>query len=339
MDNLWLWQSHPIAILIGVMVLWAIAILAFPRPAAAGVKRYLDGNAADVKIPKTEIVHILGGGGPDVDPAFQWAIDRVRGGKYCDRTVDVVIIRDSGEDGYNEPIFDMAGVDSVETLLVTRPEDANHPDVVESVRNAEMIFFAGGDQCRYLRNYLDTDLYDAIKSALDRGAAIGGTSAGAMIQSRFVFTACGQSIDSESALDDPYRDIELDDRVFDWRYLENTIVDTHFADRDRMGRLMTFVARARQDGLAAKVLGIGIDEGTSLTIDETGLAEVMGQGSVYFVSGSHSPEVCEPGTPLTFSDFQLWKRRDGETFDLKNRPDEGDYSISVNDGRLSDDPY
>ncbi|MGC9528425.1 MAG: cyanophycinase [Limnospira sp.] len=211
MDNLWLRQSHPIAFLVTLL---AIAILAFPRPAVAGVKRYLDGNAADVKIPKTEIVHILGGGGPDVDPAFQWAIDRVRGCEDCDdRTVDVVIIRDSGEDGYNEPILEMAGVDSVETLLVTRPEDANHPDVVESVRNAEMIFFAGGDQCRYLRNYLDTDLYDAIKSALDRGAAIGGTSAGAMIQSRFVFTACGQSIDSESALDDPLASMTADSRT------------------------------------------------------------------------------------------------------------------------------
>jgi cyanophycinase-like exopeptidase len=84
---------------------------------------------------------------------------------------------------------------------------------------------------------------------------------------------------------------------------------------------------------------MGISESTSLVIDQNGLAEVMGEGPVYFVLGNHLPERCEPGRSLTFSDFKIWKVDSGQTFDLKNRPTTSYYLRTVDRGQIAGNPY
>jgi len=61
----------------------------------------------------------------------------------------------------------------------------------------------------------------------------------------------------------------------------------------------------------------------------------MGEGPVYFVLGDHQPETCNTNQPLTFSNFKIWKVDSGETFDLRNRPTQGFYQVSVSKGELS----
>src|SRR5688572_19661317 len=129
--------------------LLAIALAAFPAAAAARVTRYLTGNAADVNPALFGPVLNLGGGGTDVDEALEWMIDQARGCTACAATVDVVILRASGADGYNQYIYDMGGVDSVETLVITKRSDADTAAVEATILNAEVVFFAGGDQCNY----------------------------------------------------------------------------------------------------------------------------------------------------------------------------------------------
>ncbi len=93
-----------------------------------------------------------------------------------------------------------------------------------------------------------------------------------------------------------------------------------------------------RDGITDRALAIGIDKKTSLVIDRQGIAEVMTnarEGSAYFILGNHQPEVCEPQTPLSFSDFRIWRVRDGEIFNLKNIPTTGYYQASVDRGRMS----
>jgi cyanophycinase-like exopeptidase len=155
-----------------------------------------------------------------------------------------------------------------------------------------------------------------------------------MIQSDFVFNACGESVNSIQALSNPYEDISLTSNFFDWKYLENTVIDTHFKQRDRQGRLMTFLARLIRDGETKIALGIGIDEETSLIINQAGLGEVMGKGSVYFILAEHFPEQCEPQTPLTFKNYRVWQKRSGETFNLADQPQTADQLISVEQGKL-----
>ncbi|MBW4563717.1 MAG: Type 1 glutamine amidotransferase-like domain-containing protein [Mojavia pulchra JT2-VF2] len=287
-------------------------------------------------------VHSLGGGGPDVEEGIQWMINQVRGGTNCATKVDVMVIRAAGNHDYNRLISPMKGVKSVETLVISNRQDANNSAICEKVRNAGVIFFAGGDQCQYTHNWKNTKLEAAVKSVYARGGAIGGTSAGAMIQSEYVYDACASSeegIETRDALEDPYRDITFTYNFFTWKYLKGTIVDTHFDRRKRMGRIMAFIARQIQDGVSKSALGIAISEETSVVVDKYGMAKVIGRGSAYFVLGDHPPEVCKPRTPLTYYDYKIWRVPRGDTFDLRKIPTSGYYLRSVKRGRFSSDPY
>ncbi len=351
------------------VIIFCLLMAVFPNPAQAKVWHRLDGNAEDVNPQLVGPVYDLGGGGIDVDRAIQWMIDRVRDCEDCSTTVDLVIVRslrdkdqedwdldreepDIEEDylGYHElfPSEDsqssdqqpkLQGVDSIATFVFSNParQDANQNNIAEAIEQAEVVFFAGGDQCKYVRNFKGTTIESAIESVQARGGAIGGTSAGAMIQGEWVFNSCSDSVTSDDALEDPYEDILFTGNLFQWPELQRTIVDTHFFQRDRMGRAMTFVARLLRDGISDRALAISIDEGTSLVIDREGMAEVMSnrtKGSVYFILGDRQPEVCEPETSLSFDDYKIWRVRDGETFDLQNIPTTDYYQVSVDQGRM-----
>ncbi len=80
-----------------------------------------------------------------------------------------------------------------------------------------------------------------------------------------------------------------------------------------MGRLLAFVARARTDALAARPLGLGVDEATALLIDASGVGEVVGAGAVYMIApGTAAPTTCQPGQPLVWSDVPLSTLRAGD---------------------------
>jgi cyanophycinase-like exopeptidase len=318
----------------------AVALLCWGARAEARVTRYLTGNPADVSPPLSGPAHDLGGGGGDVDAAIQWLIDEVRGCRGCAVKLDVLVLRSSGSNGYNDYIYAMNGVDSVETLVITSPSDSNRTNVRLAVERAEVVFFAGGDQCDYVRNFEGTAVETAVESVYARGGGVGGTSAGLAIQGEYVYDACTGSVTSGQALANPYHgNISFTYGFFAWDDLQHTIGDTHLVARDRMGRTMAFLARQIQDGVTAEALAVAVDEATSVVVDADGLATVMGDGPAYFVLADHAPETCRPGTPLSYSDYKIWKRLPGETFDLANRPVTGYYLRSVIDGVLSANPY
>ncbi len=313
---------------------------ALALPAEAKVTRYLTGNAADVVVPMAGPAHDFGGGGTDVDAALQWIIDQVRGCTGCATKIDVVILRSSGSNGYNDSIYAMNGVDSVETLVITSAKDANDPAVETTVRNAEVVFFAGGDQCDYVKYFKGTRVETAVESVYARGGGVGGTSAGFAIQGDFSYDGCTGSALSSDALANPYdRTITFTYAFFHWANMAGTITDTHFVTRDRMGRTLAFLARQIQDGKAASALGVAVNEATSLEVDKNGRATVVGNGPAYFILADHAPEVCQPGVPLTYSNYKIWKVPAGGFFDLRNRPANGYYLRSVSSGVISADPY
>ncbi|HEX4954194.1 MAG TPA: Type 1 glutamine amidotransferase-like domain-containing protein [Thermoanaerobaculia bacterium] len=308
--------------------------------AAAKVTRYLTGNAGDVVVALAGPAYDLGGGGPDVDAAIQWLIDQVRGCTSCSTKVDVVILRATGSDGYNLPIFAMNGVDSVETLVITKRTDADTAAVETTIQNAEVVFFAGGDQCTYVTLFKGTKVETAVEHVHGKGGGIGGTSAGEVIHSPYVYDACGGSATSATALANPYdRAITFTYGFFAWPPLAGTLLDSHFVTRDRFGRLAAFLARQIQDGVATTVLGVGIDEETSVVVDRTGFARVMGTGQAYFALADHAPETCAARTPLTFRNLKIWKVGPGGTFDLANRPALGYTLRSVVNGAWDQSPY
>lgn len=317
-----------------------VILLLSPFATHAEVKRYLAGNPADVTPELHGPAHHIQGGGTDVDAAFQWMFDQVRGCADCDTKLDVVVLRAYGDGDYNDYLLAMKGVDSVETLVITNRADAELPEVADTIRKAEVVFFSGGDQCNYVSFFKGTPVETAVESVYKRGGGIGGTSAGDAIQGEYLYDACGGSTQSSEALANPYHEsISFTSDFFHWKYLEGTLTDQHLIERNRIGRTFAFLARQIQDGKTPRILGIAADRETSVLLDKNGLATIAGKGPAYFILADHKPEVCEPNKPLTYSDFKIWKVDAGGTYDLKNRPATGYYTRSVKEGIIDTDPY
>lgn len=262
-----------------------------PKPPASLV-HYVTGDDRDVESAPGGGL-ILMGGGTDVDAAFEWASARAASG-------DVVILRTTGADGYNDYLFsDIGGFDSVETMLVTTRMLADDEYVAWRVAHAELIFLAGGEQWTYLDNWKGTALETAIQEALARGAILGGTSAGLAVMGEMAFSAENGTVVSAEALADPYDAlVALDTGFLAIPALANVVTDSHFGARDRMGRLIAFVARAATDSLLADPAGLGVDEETALVIAADGEGEVLGAGNVYVVRLPAAPDHCVAGDPL-----------------------------------------
>ena len=290
-----------VATLFSAVLACAFVSTAAAKPATGatvkGYDYYLVGSAANVTVadPIRPSV-VLMGGGPDVDAAFAFMIGKAGGG-------DFVVIRASGADGYNPYIFAMGNVDSVETLVIKTREAAFDPFVLERVAKADALFIAGGDQSDYIRLWKGTPLEEKIKALQSRNVPIGGTSAGLAVLGEFDYTGAAGSVTSAEALANPYnRRMTLDRDFLTAPGLGGVIADAHLDTRDRMGRLLTFVARIVQDGWVTTVdaaRGIGVDVETALLIDGD-VATRVGLGSVYFLRPAVAPVTCKRGTPLTF---------------------------------------
>jgi len=327
------------------LLLAVLIVVAAAAPAAAKVTRYVTGNPADVTPAVHGPAHDLGGGGTDVDEALQWLIDQARGCANCATKVDVVVLRSSGADGYNDYIYAMNGVDSVETLVITSAKDANTAAVETTVRNAEMVFFAGGDQCDYVSYFKGTRVETAVESVYARGGGVGGTSAGLAIMGEFIYDGCTGSVTSAQALDNPYHhEITFTYGFFSFAHLEDLITDSHLVTRDRMGRTLVFLARQIQDGHAQSAWDLAINERTSVVVDARGRATVIGVGPAYLVYADHAVgtypgEICVRATPLTYFGYKIWRFQPGDSFDLSRRPTKGYYTVDVVGGVLSSNPY
>lgn len=283
------------------------AVAPVPPP---GLQRWLVGSPGDV-VTATRPGLILMGGGTDVDAAFAWQRDRIGGG-------DVVVLRASGADGYNDYLLtDIGGVDSVETLLIDTAALAAEPYVAWTIDHAEAVFLAGGDQAVYVAAWGDGPVATALTAAFRRGAVVGGTSAGCAVLGELLFAARNGTVTSAEALADPYDPLVTIDHDFvALPPLVQIITDTHFAARDRMGRLLAFTARALVDGLAARPLGLGIDQATALVVDEAGTGTVLGSGSVYAVAPTRPPAQCAAGAPLLWADVPIHELHAGDTIAL-----------------------
>src|SRR5690606_41849479 len=139
------------------------------------------GDEQDIST-QTKYGVVLVGGGGSVKPAFQWMIDRSGGG-------DVVVITASGTNAYNEALYSIGGVNSIETLNITSKELADNDTVDNIIRNAEMLFIGGGDQSRYMRFWRGTKTADAINYLMnEKKIPVGGTSAGCAILSGLYYS-------------------------------------------------------------------------------------------------------------------------------------------------------
>lgn len=278
-------------------------------PEDMGYRYFCLGNKADTET-STSPGLVLMGGGSDVDEAFRWMIKQSGGG-------DFVVIRASGSEAYNPYIFSLGEVDSVETLVIYNRQGASDSFVFNKVINAEALFIAGGDQADYLRLWKGTPLNEAINLAIRQGTVIGGTSAGLAVLGEFIFAAYNGTVYSAEALANPYNSYVTLERNFLFiPWLEKVITDSHFVTRNRMGRLVVFLARIIKDDWSSIVKGIGIDEATALLIEIDGTVKLVGSGAAYFLLADRLPEVCQPGSPLSYSQIHVYRMQRGDYFNL-----------------------
>lgn len=300
------------------------------------------GSANDT-LTKTQAGIVLAGGGKDVDAAMKWLLARSGGG-------DVVIIRASGSAGYNDYLFKLHKINSVETLLFDSREKAMLPEIGKIIRNAEALFIAGGDQWNYVRYWKDTEVSKAIKFLIEeKKVPIGGTSAGCAILTEFIFDAQFDTVISSDALANPYTQaVSISKSFIELPFLKNTIADQHYSQRNRQGRHVTFLARMMQDFKIKNPKGIAVDEGTAICVDEKGDAIVFGSGIAYFLSAKKKPDICVSDKPLTWSQkgkaLIVWSyqgtERGTKAFNLHTWPRQNPQEyLSVEKGNLKSTRY
>jgi cyanophycinase len=305
-----------------------------------------EGDQTNVATPVTGGL-ALEGGGTDIDQVFQWMRGRMGG------TGDFLVIRATNDTGYNDYLFStIGGFNSVATLDIPNRAAANDPTVKAIIESADALFIGGGNQADYVNYWQDTPVQTAIDDDIARGVPLGGTSAGTDVIGQFIFSAEHGTITSAQALDNPFDNrVTLDQDFVDPNLLpslNNTILDTHFVARDRMGRMMTFLARIDTNGWSPDNMprGIGINEQTALEVAPNGRATVVANAGnpdpyAYFLQTPGPPQVSQKNVPLTYYPISVNRVAAGGSFNLKAWQPTGassfssQYYISAIDGMLS----
>ncbi|HMK06355.1 MAG TPA: T9SS type A sorting domain-containing protein [Flavobacterium sp.] len=284
-----------------------LSALLFPLTVLAqGYTSYFTGSTTNITTT-TDYGLCLMGGATEHDNAMKWLLQKANGG-------DVVVLRSSGSNGYNDYLYSELGigVNSVETLVITSIAGATNPYVLNKVANAEMIWFAGGDQYNYVSYFKNNALEDLINQHVNvKHAPIGGTSAGMAILCGRYFSAQNGSVTSAEALANPYNTyMTLGNNDFlDIPFLQKVTTDTHFDYYDRKGRLTAFLAKTATD-TGFRSFGIAANEYVAICIDAAGKAAVYGDYPAYpefafFVESNcqpnFPPETCQLGLPLTWN--------------------------------------
>lgn len=192
-----------------------------------------------------------------------------------------------------------------------------------------------------MRDWKGTPVEDAIHKLVARGVPIGGTSAGLAVLGEFVFSAEHGTITSREALKNPYQPrVALATDFLELPTLNGVLTDSHFMARDRMGRLLTFMARILNDGWASEVKAIGVNERTALGVEADGSVTLFGEGPAYFLKANMLPTVCEQGKELTFGVVAVYRLSDAtQRFNLASWSGSGGtaYKLWVTDGEVSSD--
>lgn len=275
------------------------------------------------------------GGGTDLDEAFRFLCQRAGGG-------DFLVLRSHGDDEYNGYIQKLCPLNSVATIVIPGRDAASAPAVAEKIREASGIFIAGGDQATYINFWMGTPVQSALNDAIRRGVPLGGTSAGLAVLGEYAYTAQGDkpedpNLDAKTAIADPFGPrITLVRGFVDIPILKGMITDTHFAARNRMGRLLVFLARLNAAPASSRVRGIGVEQRAALLLEPDGQGKVIGHGSAYFVEPTSKPSSLGSGKPLSGAEFKVQKVAPGHSFNIREW--QGDvaatYNLSIDAGAI-----
>ena len=253
---------------------------------------------------------IIIGGGEQRDPKSERRIlrevaRRVDGGKLV-----LATIASHQPEGYFEEYqraFADLGIGELVELYVEDRAEAEDKAKLAVLDDAAAVFFSGGDQLRITSQIGDSAIEEKVRSLFARGGLIAGTSAGASVMSETMLVR-GAS-DATHRIGDLHMAPGLG-------LIRDVIIDQHFAERGRFGRLLGAVAHN------PRVLGLGIDEDTAAVVEGDAF-RVIGSGAVYVVDGTDVTycNVAEARAEcaLSMHDVRVHVLSSGDCFDVKTR--------------------
>lgn len=203
-------------------------------------------------------------------------------------------------------IFTSMGAKSVEILPISDRQQGDDPQLQRLLESCTGVFMSGGDQLRLCALIADTPLMEKLQTQVWKGQlTLAGTSAGAAVMGHHMIASGGSGESPNRSLVDMTTGLGI---------IPEVIVDQHFHNRNRMGRLISAIA-AHPDKL-----GIGIDEDTCALFEADGLIQVMGKGVVTIVdprqmSYTNHPQVGA-SDPLSVYDLRLHILSHGDCYDL-----------------------
>lgn len=207
-----------------------------------------------------------------------------------------------------DAVFRKLGAAEVVGVRPENREQASSPDLVARLDDATGIFMTGGNQLKLSAVVAGTPFGEAIHAAHKRGVVVGGTSAGASIQSSHMVAFGSGGTTPKQRMTQVAAGLGL---------LDGCVVDQHFEQRNRYGRLLMIVAQSPQ------LLGIGVDEDTAAVVRPgDGTLEVIGRGAVTIFDGSHmvgNAHEAQRNQPLLASGVVLHVLPAGSRFDLRAR--------------------
>jgi len=206
-----------------------------------------------------------------------------------------------------QAVFGALGCRRIRPIHATSRAEANDPAFVRPLRDATGIFLTGGNQLRLSATIGGTKLAEAIVDRHLAGAVVAGTSAGASAMSSHMiaFGASGGTPKHRMAA-----------MAAGLGLLPSVIVDQHFQQRNRLGRLLSLIAQN------PSLLGLGVDEDTAGVVGPDHVMEVIGRGSITVVDGSRSETDAwevHGHRPLMISGVVLHSLPAGYRFDLRRR--------------------
>src|SRR2546423_13190836 len=200
------------------------------------------------------------------------------------------------------------GMRHVHHLSIDERADAQVESKLNVLRDGDAVFFTGGDQLKITSQIGDTPIYARLRQIFDSGGLIAGTSAGASVMTETMMVS-GDG-------DESHRIGSMLRLAPGFGLLPGVIVDQHFAERGRIGRLLGAIAQN------PRILGIGLDEDAAILV-RRGRFQVAGSGAVYVVDGSKvtftNINEAEPEEPLSIYGVKLHVLNQSDSFDLRKR--------------------
>ena len=210
-----------------------------------------------------------------------------------------------------DAVFRSVGATEVVPIRPASRDEAHDPDLVRQLERATGIFMTGGNQLKLSSVICGTPLGDAIVSAHRRGVVVAGTSAGASIQSSHMVAFGGPGATAKQRMTQVAAGLGL---------LESAVIDQHFDQRNRYGRLLMIVSQSPQ------LLGVGVDEDTAAVVTEREdghrVLRVIGRGAVTIFDPARmvtNAWEAKRSSPLLASGVVLHMLPAGTEFDLTDR--------------------